>query len=119
MPHLQLLSLEPDSSHAPLASSQAVTGCYRVAGISSEVCVRVVFLNEPAFPVGPPGELDTVAVLQAELQVSHQSGWEHGVQDFPWPKLVGSQSLIQEEWSLILEWRNTDIFLLLSIQRES
>lgn len=101
LPHLQLLSLELDSSHEPLASSQAVTGCYRVAGISSEVCVRVVFLNEPAFPVGPPGELDTVAVLQAELQVSHQSGWEHGVlpdlEGFPQLKTVGIQSLIQEE----------------------
>ena len=69
-----------------------------MTGISSEVHFGVVCLNEPAFPVGRPGELDTVAVLQAELQVSHQSGWEHGVlsdqEDFPWPKLVGSQSLI-------------------------
>lgn len=98
LPHLQLLSLEPDSSHAPLASSQAVMGCSRVAGISSEVSVRVVFLNEPAFPVGPPGELDTVEVLQAELQVSDQSGWKNSVlpdpEDFTQPKPVGIQSLI-------------------------
>ena len=97
-------------------------GCSRVTGISSEVCVRVVFLNEPAFPVGPPGELDNVAVLQAELQVSHQSGWEHGVlpdlEGFPQLKTVGIQSLIQEEWSFLLEGKNIGA-VLLSLQRES
>ena len=74
MPHLQLLNLELNSSHAPLASSQAVIGCSRVTGISSEIPIGVVCLNEPAFPVGPRGELDTVEVLQDELLVSDQSG---------------------------------------------
>ena len=90
--------------------------------ISSEVRVGVVCLNEPGFPVGPPGELDTVIVLQSEFPVSDKSGWEHGVlpdpEDFPQLKLVGTQSLIQEEWSLLLEERNTGA-ILLSLERES
>ena len=44
--------------------------------ISSEVRVGVVYLNECGFPAGPTGESDTVVVLQAELLVSDQSGWE-------------------------------------------
>ena len=86
-----------------------------MTGISSEIPIGVVCLNEPAFPVGPRGELDTVEVLQDELLVSDQSGWEHGVlsdpEDFPQPKLVGIQSLIQEEWSILLEGRNTGTIL--------
>ena len=102
-----------------LASSQVVVGCSRVTGISSEVCVGVVCLNKSGFPVRPPRKLDTVVVLQAELPVSDQPGWEHGVLpdpvDFPPPKLVGTQSLIQEERSLLLEGRNTGAILLLSL----
>ena len=90
-------------------------GCSRVTSISSEVRVGVVRLNEPGFPVGPPGELDTVIVLQSEFPVSDKSGW-HGVlpypEDFSQLKLVGTQSLIQEEWSLLLEGRNTGSILL-------
>ena len=90
-----------------------------MTGISSEVCVGVVCLNKPGFPVRPPGKLDTVVVLQAELPVSDQPGWEHGVlpdpEDFPPPKLAGTQSLIQEERSLLLEGRNTGAILLLSL----
>ena len=67
-----------------------------MTGISSEVHFGVVCLNEPGFLFEPPRESDTVVILQAELL--DQSGWEHGVlpdqEDFPWPKLVGSQSLI-------------------------
>ena len=67
-----------------------------MTGISSEVYFGVVCLNEPGFLCGPPRESDTVVILLAELP--DQSGWEHGVlpdqEDFPWPKLVGSQSLI-------------------------
>ena len=33
-------------------------------------------LNERGFPARPTGESDTVVVLQAELLVSDQSGWE-------------------------------------------
>ena len=77
-----------------LASSQVVVGCSRVTGISSEVRVGVVCLNEPGFPARPTGELDTVVVLRAELLVSDPSGWDQGVLPnpghFPWPKLVGT-----------------------------
>ena len=122
LPCLQLLSPEPDGSHASLSSSRVVMGCSRVTGISSEIRVGVVCLNEPGFPIRPPRALDTVTVLQAELPVSNKSGWEHSVlpdlEDFSWPKLVGTQSLIQEEWSLLLEERNTGA-ILLSLERES
>ena len=90
-----------------------------MTSISSEVHFGVVCLNEPGFPVGPPRESGTVIILQAELPVSDQSGWEHGVlpdpEDFPPPKLAGTQSLIQEERSLLLEGRNTGAILLLSL----
>ena len=93
-----------------------------MTGISSEVCVGVVCLNKSGFPVRPPRKLDTVVVLQAELPVSDQPGWEHGVlpdpEDFPQLKLVGTQSLIQEEWSFLLEGKNIGA-VLLSLQRES
>ena len=75
MPRLQLLSPEPDGSHATLASSRVVVGCSRVTGISSEGCIGVVAVNEPGFPAGPTGESDTIVVLQAELLVSDQTGW--------------------------------------------
>ena len=98
MPHLQPLSPELDGSHWSLASLRVVMRFSRVTGISSEVHFGVVCLNEPGFPVGPPRESGTVIILQAELPVSDQSGWEHGVlpdpEDFSWPKLVGSRSLI-------------------------
>ena len=87
-----------------------------MTGISSEVPIGVVCLNEPGFPVGPPRESGTIVILQPELPVSDQPGWEHGVlsdpKDFPQPKLVGFQSLIQEEWSILLEGRNTGTILL-------
>jgi hypothetical protein len=73
---IMLLSPEPDGCLASLASSRVVVGCSRVTGISSEVRVGVVYLNERGFPAGPTGESDTVVVLQAELLVSDQSGWE-------------------------------------------
>lgn len=51
------------------------------------IFLRSSFWNEPGFPVGPPRESGTVIILQAELPVSDQSGWEHGVlpdpEDFP------------------------------------
>ena len=116
LPCSQPLSAEPDGSRESPASSRLVMGCSRVTGISSEVCVEVVCLNKPGFPVRPPGESDTVVVLQAELPISDQPGWEHGVlpdpEDFPPPKLVGTQSPIQEECSLLLEGRNTGAILL-------
>ena len=91
--------------------------------ISSEVRVGVVYLNERGFPAGPTGESDTVVVLQAVLLVSDQSGWEQGVlpdrEHFPWPKQVGTQSLIPKEWSLLLEGRNTGAILLLTLEQES
>lgn len=98
MPRLHLFSPELDGSRVPLASSWVVMRYSRVTDISSEVHFGVVCLNEPGFPVGPPRESGTIVILQAELPVSDQPGWEHGVlpdpEDFPWPKLVGSQSLI-------------------------
>ena len=123
MPRLQLLSSEPDGSHVSLASSQVVVGCSRVTGISSEGCVGVVCLNEPGFPARPTRESDTVVVLQAALLVSDPSGWDQGVlpgpEHFPRLKLVGAHSLILEEWSLLLEGRNTSAILLLTLQQES
>ena len=54
-------------------------GCSKLTGILSEVHVGVVCVNEYGFPIGSPGELVTVTVLQSEPLVSEQSGWEHGV----------------------------------------
>ena len=123
MPCLQLLSPEPDGSHASLASSRVVVGCSRVTGISSEVRVEAVCLNKAGFPARPTGESGTVVVLQAELLVSDQSGWEQGVlpdpEHFHRPKLVYTQSLIEEEWSLLLEGRNIGAILLLTLWQES
>ena len=83
----------------------------------------VVCLKEPGFPAGPTGESDTVVVLQAELLFSDRSGWELGVlpgpEHFPQLKLIGTQSLIPEEWSLLLEGRNTGAILHLTLQQES
>ena len=89
-----------------------------MTSISSEVHFGVVCLNEPGFSARPTGELDTVVVLRAELLVSDPSGWDQGVlpgpEHFPRLKLVGAHSLILEEWSLLLEGRNTSTILLLT-----
>ena len=123
MPRLQLLSPELDGSHAFLASSRVVVGYSRVTGILLEVRVEVVCLKKPGFPARPTEESDTVVVLQAELLVSDQSGWEQGVlpdpEHFHRPKLVYTQSLIEEEWSLLLEGRNIGAILLLTLWQES
>ena len=80
-------------------------------------------LNGPGFLDEPLEESGTVAVLQAGFLVSDQSGWDQGVlpgpEHFPWLKLVGTQSMILEEWSLLLEGRNTGAILLLTLQQES
>ena len=71
---LQPLGPEPDNSHVFPAFLWAAVGCSMVTGILSGVCVGVVCLNEPGFPVGPLGESNIVIVLQVELLVSDQSG---------------------------------------------
>lgn len=82
----------------------------------SIVHVGVVCPNELGFPVKPLEELSTVVVLQAELQVSDQSGLEMccfaSPRGFSVAKLVGIQFLIQEECSFLLEGRNTGTILL-------
>ena len=52
---IMLLSPEPDGCLASLASSRVVVGCSRVTGISSEVRVGIVCLNEPDSQPGLPG----------------------------------------------------------------
>lgn len=97
-------------------------GCSLVAALPSPWSDGAACLNGPGFLDEPLEESGTVAVLQAGFLVSDQSGWGHAVlpdpEDSFWPRPVGTQSLIQKEWSALLKAKSIGAIPLPSFQRE-